>query len=565
MTETRVIGQRVIWAGMSLSVMCLAYFYMLDRILFSSTGFSPIFGFLLAPDLKAAWIGLAICCLAALWSRPAPILRVVEFLSERASWVAAASVVLFALGAVAVYHDYPLSMDEYAAVFQSKIFASGQLSAQLPPSYVDWLVVRGFNGEFLIASRETGRAIEMYWPGFAMLLAPFELLQAQWLCNACLAALTLVLIHSITKQLTQDQRAAGWALLFALGSGAFVANAISFYSLQAHLTANLLFVALLLRPTRYRALYAGLVGSVALILHNPIPHVLFAIPWMIAMALDRNQRRFCLPLIVGYLPGLCLGLGWLLLRSDIGSAGHTLPSISGLAHGVFTWPNVNVLNTRAASFVKMWVWAVPCLFAFAALGASRHRENPKVRLLAVSAVLTFAGYFFVTFDQGHGWGYRYFHSAWGVIPILAGCAMTNRSDANIKFSTFAGACAILSLVIIVPLQLSEIRQFISQQLAQLPPPRRPGNNVYFIRPRGGFYVADMVQMDPDLRDVDLFLVSRGTETDANMVLLNWPGAQRISSGSAYEQWYLGAVDQRRALPGKNYRRFELLMETSPPR
>ena len=159
-------------------------------------GFSPIFRFLLALDSRAAWIGLAICGLAALWNRPAPILRVVDFLSERASWVAAASVALFAVGTVAVYHDYPLSMDEYAAVFQAKIFAAGQLSAQLPPSYVDWLVVRGFNGEFLLASRETGRAIEVYWPGFAMLLAPFELLHVPWLCNACLAALALLLIHS---------------------------------------------------------------------------------------------------------------------------------------------------------------------------------------------------------------------------------------------------------------------------------------------------------------------------------------------------------------------------------
>ena len=38
MTESRVIGQRVIRAGMALSLMCLAYFYMLDRILFSSKG-----------------------------------------------------------------------------------------------------------------------------------------------------------------------------------------------------------------------------------------------------------------------------------------------------------------------------------------------------------------------------------------------------------------------------------------------------------------------------------------------------------------------------------------------
>jgi hypothetical protein len=152
-----------------------------------------------------------------------------------------------------------------------------------------------------------------------------------------------------------------------------------------------------------------------------------------------------------------------------------------------------------------------------------------------------------------------------VIPILAGCAMTERSDANSKLVSFAGACAILTLVIIVPLQMREIQQFISQHLAQLQPPRRPGNNVYFIHPRGGFYVADMVQIDPLLRDPDLLLASRGAELDAKMIHENWPDAIKIDSGSPQDQWYLGPLDQRRAAPGKNYQRFELVTEALPPR
>jgi len=106
--------------------------------------------------------------------------------------------------------------------------------------------------------------------------------------------------------------------------------------------------------------------------------------------------------------------------------------------------------------------------------------------------------------------------------------------------------------------LSEIRQFISQHLAQLPPPRRPGNNVYFIHPRGGFYVADMVQIDPLLRDPDLLLVSRGTELDAKMINENWPDAIKIGSGPSYDQWYLGPMDRRQRMPGaQNTTRFVL--------
>jgi hypothetical protein len=548
---SRLTEFRVRLAGVSLSALCLAYFYLLDRVLFSSSHFSPIFRLLLTVyDLHTAWLALAVCLLAALWNRPAPISRTVEILGHHPFPVALASAALIALGAIVVYHDYPLSMDEYAAVFQSKIFASGHVSAQLPSRFIDWLVVRGFNGSFLIGSPLTGRAIEQYWPGFALLLAPFEFLEVPWLCNASLAGLAIFLIHRITKEITGDQRAAGWAVLFTVASGAFVADGMSYYSMQAHLTTNLLYVALLLKPSRYRVMGAGLVGSLALILHNPVPHALFAVPWIVAMTMDREQRPYLLQLMLGYLPGVIAGLVWLMFRSDIASVAHGATAMSGLAAGVFAWPDSTLLNMRAAALAKMWLWAVPCLFVFALLGRLRHRDNRHVRLLMQSAVLTFIGYVVVRFDQGHGWGYRYFHSAWGAIPILAGCAMTDRSDAARRLVSFAGAAAILNLLIVIPFQMHEISEVISQHLAQLAPPKRPGNNVYFIHPEGGFYVADMIQIDPLLRGRDLLLASRGAELDTRLIRQNWPTAVKIASKGAADQWYLGPQDQRLPIPGK---------------
>ncbi len=202
----------------------------------------------------------------------------------------------------------------------------------------------------------------------------------------------------------------------------------------------------------------------------------------------------------------------------------------------------------------MWVWAVPCLFVFALSGGLRHRDNWHVRLLTQSAALTLFGYLFVRFDQGHGWGYRYFHSAWGAIPILAGCAMSDRSDPQRRLASFAGAVAILNFAVLMPFQMIEISKVISQHLAQLPPPKRPGNNVYFIHPRGGFYVADMVQIDPLLRNPDLLLVSHGADLDTRLMRRNWPNALKIASGPAAEQWYLGPQDQRVPLPDESHQR-----------
>ena len=525
-------------------VACLGYLYLLERGTFAGDYLAPIFRYLLLTyDAETAWLSLLVCLLAGAWNKAAPVLRLVDGMAGKPLWVAFSTVAVIALGSMTVYHCYPLSMDEYAAVFQAKIFAAGKVTAELPASLVDWLVLPHFNGMFLIASRQTGRAMEAYWPGFSLLLAPFEMLHVPWLCNALLAGLAVYLVYLITREITDDRRAAGWAMLFAVGSSAFLANSISFYSMQAHLTANLLFVWLLLNPTGLRALAAGLVGSLALVLHNPVPHLLFAAPWVVWMFADKIRRPNLVLVLFGYIPAIAVAASWLWLRSSISPAGAPSTWSAGL-EGVFSFPDAALFNMRAASTVKLWIWAIPCLFPLALTGYLACRGNRAVRLLAESALLTFLGYFFVRLDQGHGWGFRYFHSAWGAVPILAGCAMSKTAAPPERLVTFTGAASVLSLLILVPFQMIQIDGFISRQLAQIPSPKPPGNNVYFLTGKGGFYMADMIQIDPFLRERNLLLASRGSELDAELARQNWPHAVLKSEGEWGQQWYLGDSDQR---------------------
>ena len=542
-----------ILAAVLLTTIALAYFYATDNFYLSTGLMSPIFQYLLmAQDEKTAWLALGICLIAVCWKNPSPILKVVDFVGSNVIAVAMASVALLSLGAVFIYHNTAFCMDEYAAVFQAKVFAAGKLSAQLPPSVVNWVIPPAFNGPFLIASRTTGRAIEAYWPGFSLLLAPFEYFGAPWLCNAILSGFAVWLIRSITLEITGDRRASGWAVVFTIASGAFAAYGISYYSMQAHMTANLLFVWLLLKPTPYRAIGAGVVGSLALILHNPFPHTMFAIPWILDIA-RKGQHRVLFQLLLGYLPILILiGAGWLYLREIITSGDSGFNVISTNLQVVFSFPNKAMLNNQVAGLVKMWVWAVPGLILFAVRGRMLWADNRTVRLLAQSAVLTFVGYVFFIFDQGHGWGYRYFHSAWGVIPILAGCAMAARKESNDRLTEFAGAAAILSLVLVLPFQMSQIDGIIARHSAQLPKPRRPGNNAYFVRGGGGFYTLDLVQTDPLLRGNDLILFSAGAESDADLRRRNWPDAVLVERHFGVEEWNLSSNDQRqesRDFPG----------------
>ena len=92
--------RRVYFAALVFCALCVAYFYVLDRVLFSSARFSPIFRVLLTSyDVKAAWLVLGICLLAALWNRPIPVLRLVDFIGEHPCGLALVSAA--AIGAAA--------------------------------------------------------------------------------------------------------------------------------------------------------------------------------------------------------------------------------------------------------------------------------------------------------------------------------------------------------------------------------------------------------------------------------------------------------------------------------
>ena len=92
---------------------------------------------------------------------------------------------------------------------------------------------------------------------------------------------------------------------------------------------------------------------------------------------------------------------------------------------------------------------------------------------------------------------------------------------------------------VIPYQMMQIESIIARHSAQLPKPRRPGNNVYFIHDSGGFYTADLVQMDPLLREPDLLLFSRGAELDAELRRQNWPAAVLVERGIGVEEWSIG--------------------------
>ena len=453
-----------------------------------------------------------------------------------------------AMGSHAVYHAHPLSLDEFAVVFQGSIFAEGRLTGQFVPALVDWLIPKPFQGRFLKVASDTGEVLSIYWPGFSLLLAPFSAAGLTWLLNPLIGGATVLLVHRIALTLFGNAESAGYAALLTVASPAVTINALSYYAMPAHLFLNAIFMLLLLRPSPLRALAAGLCGSLALALHNPLPHLLFALPWIAWLALGADRVRILGAMLAGYAPlGLLLGWGWAIFVQNLGS-GTPLGDLatSSAAAGtllsrpaaVFGWnPQAQLL-----ALFKLWLWAVPALLSIAALGAWRARaERGRWLTLMAAALLTYAGYFVVKLDQGHGWGFRYFHSAWIALPLLAVYALQKCRQRD-ALPGYVAACAVLSLVVLTALRGLQVEQFIARHLAQLPEASGAQARVRIVDITRGYYTWDLIQNDPFLRGPAITLASRGAQNDERMMLQLFPQYRLLSSDRRGSVWGLRRED-----------------------
>ena len=520
-------------------------------------GMAPIFFVLFANnDYPGALCSLLILVAALFGSRYLSARPIMQWAGDQPVVIAACTAGLLALGTLVIYHNHPLSMDEYAAYFQSRIFAAGQLKGRFPVALLDWLIPRGFQDYFLNVSPATGSVAEAYWPGFALLLTPFTWAGVPWLCNPVISAVTLLVIHQLALELFDSREAAGFAVLLTIASPVIFANGISYYSMPAHLLANSVFSLLLVRPTVRRAVAAGIVGSLALALHNPVPHMLFAAPWLVWVATRQGGLRLLVALIAGYLPLVALlGLGWFafsshLLHEGLASVAPPLALAHRLQHmmKIFSLPDSRVVIARIIGIAKTWVWAVPGLMILAAAGAVRWRRHALCRVLTASAVLTLLGYFLVPVDQGHGWGYRYFHSAWMVLPLLATAALFRPARIDGQTSpreplfedrdtqSFIATCILLSLVFAVGLRAWQIQDFMARDLSQLPQYPGTERRVVILDDRYSFYGADLVQNDPWLRGNEIRMYSHGEAADEHMMAHYYPELRKVYADRRGTVW-----------------------------
>jgi hypothetical protein len=515
--------------------------------------FTPIFRHLLRfYDAQGNLLLIGIAACAWLLRRKTLALAPIHFAADRPWTVAALLFPLLCWGSISVYHDHPLSMDEYTAVFQAQVFAAGRLAASFPPELFDRLIPPYFQGGFFAVAPAAGAASANYWPGFALLLAPFARMEIAWALNPAIGVLAIPALHRLTHEATGSREAAGWAVALTIASPVFILSSISYYAMQAHLLCNIFYSLLLLRSTLPRALLAGVVGSVALTLHQPVPHFLFALPFAVWLALRPGAARILAALIAGYLPlALLLGLGWyhhlagmLLGAAPQVAGGAPFEALLVRVWNVISLPGPFIIEARLAGLSKVWTWASAGMLVLAAGGYAAGRRAPAVRVLAAALATTFFGYFLFRVEQGHGWGFRYVHSAWFVLPVLASVALIERAgDARMDHAELRGMSAwavVLSLLFANAQRLVQVEGFIDWHLRQVPPLARTTElgrrELVFIDPASGAYLLDLVQNDPFLRSPRIVMLVSPSESAETLVQRRFPGYTRTARDKWGEIW-----------------------------
>lgn len=198
------------------------------------------------------------------------------------------------------------------------------------------------------------------------------------------------------------------------------------------------------------------------------------------------------------------------------------------------------------ALAKIWLWAVPGLMLLSLLGLRRSGGNVRVRLLGWSGLATLLGFLFVPVDQGHGWGFRYFHAAWFTLPVLAVLAIwpiagrpstrLPAADGARQLAGTAAAWALISIAVLTGVRALQVESFIARHLAQLPAVSEGQAEILFVRSRVGYYTADLVQNDPFLRTRPIVMLSRGDEEDRKLMEQRFPEMELLASSPTGVAW-----------------------------
>ena len=374
----------------------------------------------------------------------------------RSAWAVGATMAVAAFaGHYLILQGYDLSRDEQMATFDSVVFAQGRLVAPLTGIWRDH--TEALNTMFMYPTGKAAAWISAYLPLNAALRALFGLLGDTALTGPAMVLIGALALWGCVRRIWPDDgQAAAVALLLYLGSGQILFNGMTAYAMPAHLALNLCWLWCFLRRTILSDAAALAVGFVAVGLHQPIMHPMFATPILFLLVLERDWRRAGLYLFgyaaIGAFWAWWPNAMWPLVEADVlAPKSDGIDYLSRLAMTIAQGDGIRVAN-MVSNILRFFAWQHLLLLPLVALGVALVRRNRLACALAGGIALTTAVMFIILPYQGHGFGYRYLHGLIGNFILLAVYGWTSLGAAQAFWRGLLLRTTAVALILIQPLQ-----------------------------------------------------------------------------------------------------------------
>jgi len=417
--------------------------------------------------------------------------------SRRLPLVVAFAVLLFTcLGRFYFHQNFDLCLDESLTEFEAKILQHHHLMAEVPP---EWIAFE--NAMRVSYQNYHGTATHGYWasgflPGFAFIDSFFDSLDLGWATSPVLATISIFLIAALARRAFPERAslAAGIAVLLLACSPQFLMMAMTKFAWTAHLCGTLFWVWLFTHPKRIFFLFTPIVGALLIGLHQPHVHCLIAAPFLLRLIYTFKWKE---SLWFGgwYLAGL---YAWyhilILLRPTPTGTGGELANMG--------FPFLISMVVTSYHAMTLYAWTTPILIPLCYIGAKTWtKQPPLIQDSVLAALVTFLFYLGFPQMQGHGWGFRYMQSAYGLMALAAtggAIALTQKYESLLIVRAVVYS-VVFSLVLQIPYRAYEVRTVVRPMSLMWDYLASRPCDFVIVRTRDVWYSWDLIRNDPWLQ------------------------------------------------------------------
>ena len=419
----------------------------------------------------------------------------------------ALAVVLFAgFGRFLVYQDFDLCVDEYLSQFEANILQQHHLMAPIPENWVK--EEHAMNVPFQIFKQIEDKT---YWasgflPGYAFLNFLFNSLYLGWALGPLMAGASILLLASLGRRAFPKEAifAANCAVLLLVCSPQFIAMALTKFAWPGHLCGTLLWVWLITHSKRSLFLLTPILGVFLIGLHQPQVHFLVAAPFLLRL-LYRFQWRDMIWFGAWYLWGIWVWFHvYTMLRPSMTGVGGDLNNLG--------FPYALSIFITSCHFITFYAWMTPILLPLMLIAIANLRMQPALVWDSIlAAALTFFFYLSFPHFQGHGWGYRFMHPAYGLLALVgAGGLVAWGRIYKTSIGVNALMCsAIFSLTLQLPYRIYELRTMVCPLAWTWDYVASRPSDFVLIKTSEFWYACDLIRNDPWLKKKPLVFDANG--------------------------------------------------------